>query len=119
MAERRVGKTYLVRSVFENKMNFQVTAIAKTSLKNQLKNFYKALNKADKLNQYKPKNNWFDALEDLANLLENTEDCKKVIFIDELPWFDSQNSGFIQALDHFWNSWVTNRFYTPKSSTKK
>lgn len=106
---RRVGKTYLVRSVFENKLTFQVTAIAKTSLKSQLKNFYKALNKTDKLNQYKATENWFDAFDDLAKFLENSEDHKKVIFIDELPWFDSQNSGFIQALDHFWNSWASTR----------
>ncbi len=32
-----------------------------------------------------------------------------VIFIDELPWFDTRNSNFIQGLEHFWNSWASAR----------
>jgi hypothetical protein len=32
-----------------------------------------------------------------------------VIFLDELPWFDTPQSGFLSALEHFWNSWATTR----------
>jgi hypothetical protein len=31
------------------------------------------------------------------------------LFFDELPWFDTHGSGFIPALEHFWNSWASAR----------
>jgi hypothetical protein len=34
---------------------------------------------------------------------------KKVVFIDELPWFDPPKANFIQALEHFWKSWASAR----------
>jgi hypothetical protein len=34
---------------------------------------------------------------------------KKVIFIDELPWLDTPRSGFITALEYFWNTWASSR----------
>lgn len=34
---------------------------------------------------------------------------KIVVFLDELPWFDSRKSGFLRALGFFWNSWCTNQ----------
>lgn len=31
-----------------------------------------------------------------------------VLFFDELPWLASQKSGFLQALDYYWNRfWIT------------
>lgn len=30
-----------------------------------------------------------------------------MIFLDEFPWLDSPLSGFLNAFDHFWNSWAT------------
>ena len=30
---------------------------------------------------------------------------KKVVFLDELPWMDTPKSGFLTALEGFWNSW--------------
>jgi hypothetical protein len=41
--------------------------------------------------------------------LEKSKSAKKIVFIDELPWFDTPNAGFIQALEHFWNSWASAR----------
>jgi hypothetical protein len=32
---------------------------------------------------------------------------KQVIFIDEMPCFDTHKSGFITAFDHFWNNWAS------------
>jgi hypothetical protein len=32
---------------------------------------------------------------------------RQVIFIDEMPWMDTPRSGFLQALEHFWNSWAS------------
>jgi hypothetical protein len=34
---------------------------------------------------------------------------KKVIFIDELPWLDTSRVNFMEALEHFWNSWASAR----------
>lgn len=38
-----------------------------------------------------------------------TQKGRKLIFIDELPWFDTRSSKFIQGLEHFWNSWASAR----------
>ena len=53
--------------------------------------------------------NWFDAFQQLMDLAESSTKEKKVIFLDELPWFDTPQSGFIAALEHFWNSWASAR----------
>lgn len=37
------------------------------------------------------------------------EERKKVIFFDELSWFDTPASDFVMGLEHFWNAWASNR----------
>jgi uncharacterized protein len=106
---RRVGKTFLIRSAFEDNFTFYITGSANVSLSRQLSNFYNILQKKDNKTTYLQTNNWFQAFEDLGNFIEKSVEEKKVIFIDELPWFDTQKSGFIQALEHFWNSWASLR----------
>ena len=106
---RRVGKTFLIREAFDNKFTFQVSGLANATLSQQLTNFYVALQKANAPKKYPKVNNWLMAFQDLIAYIETSPDTKKVIFIDELPWFDTQNSGFIQALEHFWNSWASAR----------
>jgi hypothetical protein len=32
---------------------------------------------------------------------------KKVVFIDEMPWMDTHKSGFVSALEWFWNSFAS------------
>ncbi|MBI2259271.1 MAG: ATP-binding protein [Flavobacteriia bacterium] len=34
---------------------------------------------------------------------------KKVIFIDEFPWMDTQRSGFLPVFENFWNDYCTTR----------
>ena len=105
---RRVGKTFLIRSVYKNKFTFQISGLAKASLKQQLANFNLTINKADKKNNYDPVKDWLTAFSQLMMYLYSKKG-KKLIFIDELPWFDTRNSRFIQALEHFWNSWASAR----------
>lgn len=106
---RRVGKTYLVRSVFQDKMTFQFTGLANASITKQLINFELTLNEQfPRLNSTKIVN-WLDAFQQIKLLVNQSSQSKKVIFIDELPWLDTRNSDFIQALEHFWNSWASNR----------
>ena len=35
-------------------------------------------------------NSWYDAFDCLKELIKQSKDAKKVIFIDELPWMDIQ-----------------------------
>ena len=48
----------------------------------------------------------FSLLEDLIDL---SDEPKKVIFIDELSWMDTRKSDFIPALEYFWNARMTAR----------
>jgi len=107
---RRVGKTMLIRKTFNNNFTFQITAIANVDKQQQLLNFVTTLRRYDKsaLNKPIPKN-WFSAFQQLIDYLEKVTTEKKVIFLDELPWFDNQKSYFIQSLEHFWNSWAATR----------
>jgi uncharacterized protein len=106
---RRVGKTFLVRSAFKNQFAFQVTALANAKLSQQLTNFHIAIQKVYPAVQNTPANNWFIAFQHLTNYIERLQTPRKVLFFDELPWFDTHGSGFIQALEHFWNSWASGR----------
>ena len=107
---RRVGKTFLIRNAFSNDFDFSVTGLFKVSLSQQLINFHAALLKYSPHGEgIEPAKDWFTAFQQLANLLEKGQAGKKVIFLDELPWFDTPQSGFISALEHFWNSWASAR----------
>ena len=101
---RRVGKTFLVRSFFDDKFSFYCTGIAKGSRKQQLENFGKMLSK------YSGKNfllkDWFEAFEALKIIISTSRQKRKVVFLDEVPWMDTQKSEFKQALDLFWNGWA-------------
>jgi uncharacterized protein len=107
---RRVGKTFLIRKTFENQFNFQVTGIANSNLKHQLLNFHSALLKYFPILEGKqPSKSWFEAFQLLIHALEYEKTERKIVFFDELPWMDTQQSYFISALEHFWNSWASAR----------
>lgn len=105
---RRVGKTFLIRSAFKDKFTFQITGLANASLSQQLSNFHLALSTHDSQKGYLPANDWLTAFSQLSEYLSKING-RKLIFIDELPWFDTRNSKFIQGLEHFWNSWASAR----------
>ena len=52
---------------------------------------------------------WFDAFEELGQLLSKSHSRKKIVFLDELPWMDTPRSNFVSALEHFWNGWASAR----------
>ena len=104
---RRVGKTFLIRDFFKNKFTFYHTGIANSNMKLQLNSFSKSLNDYSKISFPKCKT-WFDAFENLVFLLKNSRaKSKKVVFIDEMPWMDTHKSGFVSALEWFWNSFAS------------
>jgi uncharacterized protein len=107
---RRVGKTFLIREVFQNKFSFHFTGLANVTTAQQLENFNEALQKQSTFaKRIPPAKNWRQAFTQLSELLEKKREKKKVIFIDEMPWLDTPKSYFIQGLEHFWNSWASAR----------
>ncbi|HOW41557.1 MAG TPA: ATP-binding protein, partial [Bacteroidales bacterium] len=108
---RRIGKTYLIRQAFSGIFTFHVTALSNADYLMQLANFNVELLKLCPDEQIKPPSGWLEAFESLRYLLEKNfpERNRKVIFLDELPWFDTHNSGFLPALEHFWNHWASAR----------
>ncbi|MBS1664109.1 MAG: AAA family ATPase [Bacteroidetes bacterium] len=105
---RRVGKTFLIRQVYDNHIVFQMTGLANANTTQQLANFYSVLKEMDaSLNPENPPKNWFDAFILLRHYLEKIQSSRKVIFFDELPWIDTPRSNFLSALEHFWNAWAS------------
>ena len=105
---RRVGKTYLIRTFFKKRPSFyfEVTGVQHAPLTDQLKLFTEDIADAfyDKLLLQTPKN-WLEAFQLLTRAIDTLpEEIKKVIFIDEIPWFATPKSGFTQALDYYWNT---------------
>jgi AAA+ ATPase superfamily predicted ATPase len=107
---RRVGKTFLIRNVYQKEIAFQMTGIAGASLEQQLSNFFSALQFADPNNSNETRPvDWFKAFEMLRIFLQKNTARKKVVFFDELPWIDTPHSNFLSALEHFWNAWASAR----------
>lgn len=105
---RRVGKTFLVRTAAEDRFAFFVTGVHKASKSDQLINFAIALQRYSGQDLSVQKN-WILAFYKLSQYLESLPEGQKVVFIDELPWMDTAKSGFIAALENFWNSWAALR----------
>jgi AAA+ ATPase superfamily predicted ATPase len=104
---RRVGKTFLIREFFQNKFTFYHTGIANSSTATQLNSFNSSLNEYGKT-PYPKSKNWFETFENLIHLLKNADtNEKKIVFIDEMPWMDTHKSGFVSALEFFWNSYAS------------
>ncbi len=109
---RRVGKTYLIRELFKDRMAFYATGLSpygendqRNGLQEQLQSFYLEMQKYGLKGRLCP-TSWLEAFSMLENFIDNIQTDKKiVIFIDELPWFDTPKSGFLKAFEHFWNSW--------------
>ena len=52
---------------------------------------------------------WMEAFHLLEQALSESADERKTVFIDELPWMDTRNSGFVKAVSAFWNGWASAR----------
>ena len=107
---RRVGKTFLVDQFFDYKYDFTFVGGHKLTMRRQLMNFAKALKKHAGLSKRPKFNDWFEAFDALEEYLEALPaEKRKVIFIDEMPWIDTRDSEFVQALEDFWNGWASRR----------
>ena len=105
---RRVGKTFLIKQYFKNRLDFYATGIYNGAPDEQLSHFNRQLCQYSK-SFFPVVDNWFDAFEQLKKYLSGLKKKRIVIFIDELPWFDTKKSRFTKALELFWNSWASER----------
>jgi uncharacterized protein len=106
---RRVGKTYLVGSFFEGKIDFELTGLKDGTKQQQLRNFAYSLKDVQKLETLPPPPiDWLEAFHQLKTYLESLENTekRKVVFIDELPWMASGKSDFLTGFSYFWNSYA-------------
>jgi len=109
---RRVGKTYLIRHAYRANLTFFATALQGKSLKRQLENFTLTLlehQKEEVLPEQLP-STWLQAFHLLRTWIDRKKTSKKkVIFLDEFPWYHSKRSGFLEAFGNFWNNYATTR----------
>ena len=122
---RRVGKTFLINEVFKDKFSFKHTGLSPIEIKEykdekkkskeksateiQLEHFYHSL-KLYGMKESKIPKDWLEAFFMLEMILQDKYDgSKQVVFIDELPWLDTQKSLFITGFEAFWNGWANGR----------
>ena len=101
---RRVGKTFLVKELLEGQFTFRMTGREQARLSEQLLNFSYALEEF--FHESSIPKSWTEAFRLLSVNLEKQGEGTKIVFIDELPWLDTPKSGFLSALEHFWNDWA-------------
>lgn len=103
---RRVGKTFLVNYFFKNQYTFKLTGVYNQPTSVQLERF------AAQMEEYGDDatipENWYKAFDKLKRLLkQTTTQGKKIVFIDEMPWLDTEGSDFVAAFEQFWNGWAS------------
>ena len=111
LGRRRVGKTFLVKSVYRDQLDFEFTGIQHATRREQLRNFMLQISKASQgsFPLTEPKD-WLEAFYLLTKFLEMKKKPEKmVVFLDELPWMATHNSGFLKGLSYFWNSWAVDQ----------
>ena len=108
IGRRRVGKTFMIQSVYKDRIVFEVTGLQDASKKDQLENFVLQLAEASgNTFPIQTPDSWLKAFALLISFLkEKKGEEKPVVFLDELPWLATHKSGFLQGLSYFWNSWA-------------
>lgn len=104
---RRVGKTFLIKKMFNDQFAFTFTGMYEAPRIVQLEQFRITLQQYS--GQAVPKlKDWFEAFSALRQYLTTLSTEKKiVVFLDELPWMDTPKSNFITAFGYFWNTWAS------------
>ena len=120
---RRVGKTFLVDEVFANRITFRHAGLSpnddryedetqrKSRMKDQLRHFTRSLMIQGMIGPEAPPESWLDAFYLLETALQARDDGKtrQLVFLDEIQWLDTPKSGFMTALEAFWNGWACHR----------
>lgn len=107
---RRIGKTYLIRQFYQKQLFFECSGLHENEMPQQLENFYLCLLEQFPTEEIKHPKTWLQAFSILKKLLQKKKSAKKkVIFLDEIAWFETPRSGFLAALDSFWNQFCSKR----------
>lgn len=104
---RRIGKTYLVKEFYNYRFAFYATGVARGNREQQLQCFQEALLSYGKNMPGKAPTDWMEAFKRLKIVVQQSRMKRKIVFLDELPWMDTQKSHFVDALDWFWNTWAS------------
>ena len=105
---RRVGKTFLIRESYNYRFTFQHAGLSEGGMKEQLFAFTSSIKDTGYKVDKNPKN-WLEAFELLKDLVRQSSEKKKIIFIDELSWMDTARSDLMMALENFWNGFASAR----------
>ena len=108
---RRVGKTYLVENAFDGSFAFSATGSEDKRGRTQMRVFHNALRDHGCHERAMP-DDWFDAFRRLRDILEadavvRSREGRRVVFLDEFPWFATKRSDFLYAFADFWNGWAS------------
>ena len=110
IGRRRVGKTFLIHSVYEQHIDFEVIGIQNAKQQRQINHFLAQFKIAFGSKPKEKPTNWIDAFLLLIEALEaKNKQEKMVVFFDELSWLSAPKSGFLEALGFFWNSWASRK----------
>jgi AAA+ ATPase superfamily predicted ATPase len=102
---RRVGKTFLIKRCFNEEFDFWFTGIYKATRVQHLTQFQNVL-KEKSGTKIKKLQDWFQAFEALKNYLLSLNKDKVVVFLDEIPWMDTQRA---TSWQHFLTSGICGR----------
>lgn len=106
---RRVGKTFLIKELFEAEFTFYSTGVLNGDRQAQLQTWNSEIQRFGG-NNLPEAHNWIEAFENLNKLInEISGKRKKVIFLDEIPWMAAMRGDFLAGLDYFWNRWASSR----------
>lgn len=106
---RRVGKTFLIKSLFESEFTFYATGAQNITSAEQIERFNKEI-RVYGGSELEKATSWFEAFENLNSIIMQSKSVgKKVIFLDEISWMGGTDTSFISALDYFWNRWISFR----------
>jgi hypothetical protein len=107
---RRIGKTYLIREVYQSYIVFECSGLHQKDMRQQLESFWLTIIENTVGEKPAMPKTWLQAfalLKQHINQLSGKK--KKVIFLDEIAWFETPKSGFLAALDNFWNQYLSKR----------
>jgi hypothetical protein len=109
---RRIGKTETILQFCKKYelSSIEFTGKYKASRSSQIKSFMRQISKQAPSLKNRKVDDWMDAFEVFKEYLDTiSEDNKFVIFIDELPWLDTQKSGLVTELGDFWNLYASRK----------
>jgi hypothetical protein len=110
IGRRRIGKTFLIHSVYEKQIDFEISGIQNAPFARQITHFLAQMKIAFGVKPKSKPKNWIEAFLLLIEALEaKNKQEKMVVFFDELSWLAGPKSTFLEGLGFFWNSWASRK----------